>query len=234
MSIHPNPKWFFCETLAEAQEAQREMAKKVVLEDSFHQPVKYIAGMDVSNIPFDPNQRIFGSAIVCSYPSLSLEQTATQIKSQKFPYIPGFLGFREAPTFVECYHQLTITPDIIMVDGHGISHPRGLGIASHVGVLLDVPTIGVAKSILVGTPLGLLSEEVGSQVPLVWKGNEIARIVRTKKRCLPLIISAGHRISLKTAVEWVLNCVKKYRLPEPTRYAHLAANKCRMDFVKER
>lgn len=231
MKVIPNPKWLICETIEEAQAAQHEMAKKVILEDAISKPIKHIGGMDVSNTPFDPDQMIFGAIVICSYPTLSIVQTATQANKQKFPYIPGFLGFREVPTLVQAYSQLSISPDVIMVDGHGVSHPRGLGVASHLGVLLDVPTIGVAKSILVGTPAALLPEEVGSQVPLVWKGREIAMLLRTKKRCSPLIISAGHKISLKTATQLVINSLKKHRLPEPTRFAHLAANTCRKNFL---
>jgi len=224
-----NPKWLFIESIPEAQSAQKEMANKVVLEDDLPKPIEYIGGLDVSNTPFDPEQRVFGAATVISYPSLSLVQTATQTNQQTFPYVPGLLGFREAPTLIEAYKQLSILPNIIMVDGHGVSHPRGLGIASHLGVLLDIPTIGVAKSILVGTPAGPLPEEVGSTIPLVWKGKEIGMMLRTKKRCLPLIVSAGHKVSLKTAIELVMSCLTKYRLPEPTRHAHLAANKARKD-----
>lgn len=222
-----NPSWLFCENIEEAKAAQKEMAKRVVLEDDINQRIEHIGGMDVSNTPFDPEELIFGAVIVCSYPSLSVVQTATRTNKQTFPYVPGLLGFREAPTLVEAYNQLSLFPDIIMVDGHGVSHPRGLGIASHLGVLLDVPTIGVAKSILVGTPAAPLAEEAGSMVPLLWKGKEIAMLVRTKKKCSPLIISAGHKISLKTALDLVMSCLKKYRLPEPTRYAHLAANEYR-------
>jgi deoxyribonuclease V len=227
----PNPQWLFFESIDNAKAAQKEMAKKVLLEDAFNKPIEFIGGMDVSNTPFDPEQMIFGATIVCSYPSLSILQKGIHANKQTFPYVPGLLGFREVPTLIQAYNQLSLFPDVIMVDGHGVSHPRGLGIASHVGVLLDIPTMGVAKSILVGTPATPLSEEVGSMVPLLWKGKEIAMMVRTKKRCSPLIISAGHKITLKTAVQLVMSCLKKYRLPEPTRYAHLAANEIRRSFL---
>lgn len=224
--------WIHFENIQDAKKAQHEMAKQVITEDDVKQPIKLIGGMDVSNTPFDPDQMIFGAMVVCSYPSLSLVDKATKANKQDFPYVTGLLGFREAPTLVETYQQLKHLPDLVMVDGHGVSHPRGLGIASHIGVLLDVPTIGVAKSILVGTPRAPLGEEVGSMVPLVWKGNEIAMMVRSKKRCLPLIISPGHKISLKTAVEIVMSSLKKHRLPEPTRFAHLAANDARQSHAK--
>jgi deoxyribonuclease V len=142
------------------------------------------------------------------------------------------LGFREVPTLVHLYNQLSVRPNVVLVDGHGISHPRGLGVATHLGVVLDVPTIGVAKSILVGTPAGPLAEEVGSTVPLIWKKQEIGMLLRTKARALPLIISSGHKISLPTAVQLVVKCLKGYRLPEPTRQAHLAANSFRKEALR--
>lgn len=230
----PNPQWLFCENRQAAHAAQNEMAKKVTLQDEIKQPIKYIGGMDVSNTPFDPKQLIFTSAVVCSYPSLMIVQTVTKRATQTFPYIPGLLGFREVPTLIEAFNQLSLLPDVIMVDGHGISHPRGLGVASHLGVLLDIPTIGVAKSILVGEPAGALSDEVGSTVSLMWKGKEIGVLMRTKKKCSPLIISSGHKISLTTATQLVAACLKKHRLPEPTRYAHIAANDCRRNFLGQK
>jgi len=222
-----NNKWLFPENFIEAQAVQKEMAEKVILKDVWKEPVRYIAGMDVSNTPFDPDQMVFGAVVVLSYPGLEVIETATQVDRQEFPYIPGLLGFREAPTLVRAYQQLSVLPDLILVDGHGVSHPRGLGIASHLGVLLDIPTIGVAKSLLVGKAEKVLPEEVGSQVSVFWKGKEIAKMIRTKKRCSPLIISAGHKMTLETAIQFVLNCLKGYRLPEPTRQAHLMANLCR-------
>jgi deoxyribonuclease V len=225
-----NHKWLCYANVAEAHASQKEMAEKVSLTDGFDQPIRYIAGMDVSNNRFDPERMMFGATVIASYPSLDLIHTSTQANKQKFPYIPGLLGFREVPTLIDTFKQLSVIPDVILVDGHGISHPRGLGVASHLGVVLDIPTIGVAKSILVGTPAGTLGEEAGSTIPLIWKGNEIGMMLRTKKRCAPLIISPGHKISLKSALEIVMNCVKKYRLPELTRYAHLAANVCRRDY----
>ncbi|MBA2368257.1 MAG: deoxyribonuclease V [Candidatus Protochlamydia sp.] len=226
-----NPKWLFFDTIADAHTAQKEMAEKVSLIDEVKHPINTIAGMDVSNTPFDPEQMIFGAVVVASYPSLTILETATESIKQTFPYVPGLLGFREVPSLINAFSKLSLLPDLIMVDGHGISHPRGLGVASHLGVLLDIPTIGVAKSILVGKPASPLPEEPGSMVSLLWKGKEIGMLLRTKKRCSPLIISTGHKITLKSAVELVISCQKRHRLPEPTRYAHLAANACRKDFA---
>lgn len=222
-------RFLYPKDIKEAIAMQKEIAKKVIIQDILVYP-QTIAGMDVSNTPFDPESRIFGSILVLSYPDLEILETKVQQTLQTFPYIPGLLGFREAPVLVQAFEQLQKKPDLIFVDGHGISHPRGLGIASHIGVLLDIPTIGVAKSILVGTPEGILGEDVGSYVPLKWKGKEIGRLLRTKKRCAPLIISVGHKVTLQEAIKWVLSCLKKWRLPEPTRKAHLAANAYRKEY----
>lgn len=220
-------------SLAEAKQTQAEMAQRVLIQDCVNHSISFVAGMDVSNNRFDPSQMIFAASVMLSYPDLSVVETSTQANKQTFPYIPGFLSFREAPALIQAFDGVKRRPDVIMVDGHGISHPRALGIASHIGVMLDIPTIGVAKSILIGEPEGILAEEAGSQIPLIWKGHQIAALLRTKKRCAPLIVSAGHKISLDSAVRLVMCCVKGYRLPEPTRQAHLAANACRKMHMTE-
>ncbi len=207
----------------EAENLQKELAGRIVLEDSFCK-IETVAGMDVSNTLFDPAKMIYAAAVVLRYPGFQRIEEATVAQKQEFPYIPGLLGFREAPALIEAFKNLQTKPDLIMVDGHGISHPRRLGIASHIGVVLDIPTIGVAKSILVGAPAEPLGEEPGSQTPLVWNNETIGMLLRTKRRAHPIIISCGHEISLKTATAWVLQSLTKYRLPEPTRNAHIASN----------
>jgi len=213
-----------------AKHLQQSLAEKVIIENVIKSPTR-IGGMDVSNNRFDPEQMIYAAAVVLAYPSLQIEETTSVSERQTFPYVPGLLGFREAPALIKAYHDLTVKPDLIMVDGHGISHPRGLGIASHIGVLLDIPTIGVAKSILVGRPAEPVGREVGSCAPLLWKGKTLGMVIRTKRGSNPLIISVGHKFTLESAVELVMSCLRKYRLPEPTRQAHLAANRHRRDTV---
>ena len=220
-------EWLFPSSIEEAKEAQAAMAARVIVEDDF-QDCQLIGGMDVSNNLYDPKKMIYASMVVLS-DALEVKETATIAYEQSFPYIPGLLGFREAPALVEAFQKLSAKPSILFVDGHGIAHPRGLGIASHLGVLLDIPAIGVAKSILVGKPKGSLGSEVGAQVPLVWKNRTIGMLLRTKARSNPLIISCGHKISLPTAIKLVRASLRGYRLPEPTRHAHLAANICRME-----
>jgi deoxyribonuclease V len=218
--------WLLPDSIEDAKEAQRIMAGRVILEDTLSS-WQAIGGMDVSNNLYDPKQMIYASSVVLSYPSLEINEQAAVAQKQSFPYIPGLLGFREAPALIEAYQKLQKKPDVVMVDGHGMSHPRGLGIASHIGVILDIPTIGVAKSILVGRPATVLGPDAGAQVPLIWKGQTLGILLRTKARSNPLIISVGHKISLSTAVELVKSCLRGYRLPEVTRQAHLAANACR-------
>lgn len=223
-------EWLHPQSLEQAAQIQQHLASQIILEDAFD-PIHSIGGMDVSNNLNDSQQRIYALSIALDKKTLQVIEQSAINQVQHFPYISGFLGFREAPALVEAFENLETPLQLIMVDGHGISHPRGLGIASHIGVLLDIPTIGVAKSILVGKPEGILGPNPGDHIPLIWKKQRIAILLRTKKNCNPLIISTGHRISLETAVKLVQECLRGYRLPEPTRQAHLAANRYRKEFL---
>lgn len=214
-------------SIKEAIELQKKMAEKVIVEDDFG-PIKWIGGMDVSCNLYDPKQMIYAAVVVMNL-ELEVVEKVTIAEKQPFPYRTGLLAFREAPTLLKAYQQLKLCPDVILVDGQGISHPRGLGIASHIGVLLNIPTIGVAKSILVGEVQEELPEKVGSQGPLIWKGRTIAIAYRTKMRAKPIFISTGYRVSLGSVVKIVEKCIGKYRLPEPVRQAHIAANECRRE-----
>lgn len=218
--------WLFPPSIEEAKQIQRQIAERVFLTDDFSL-TRFIGGVDVSQSRNDPEERIYAAAVSLNKQSLCLEEEASVCQRQTFPYIPGFLGFRESPALVEAIQKLKKRPEVLLVDGHGISHPRRLGIASHLGVLLDLPTIGVAKSILVGHPAAELGEKKGDCTPLIWKGEKIGMLLRSKVHCNPLIISTGHRISLESALEIVQDCLTRYRLPEPTRQAHLAANRYR-------
>lgn len=225
-----NERWLYPKDVREAIQVQKEMAACVSFSDLKKDP-QVIGGLDVSSTPFSSSKEIFGAAVLLSFPSCQVIEKKEAKMDQGFPYIPGLLGFREAPVLIKAFQALSQRPDLLFIDGHGISHPRGLGIASHIGILLDIPTIGVAKSILIGTLHTSLPEEVGSQVPLMWKGKVVGMALRTKKRCLPLIISPGHKMSLEKSIQWVLKSLKGYRLPEPIRQAHLAANAIRRSCV---
>ena len=212
---------------AAARRVQAALAERVVRKDA-HGDVHLLGGVDVSNNRFDPEGRVFAAVVSLSVPDLRVAETAGASARAAMPYIPGLLGFREIPALLAAWGKLRSKPDLLLVDGHGVAHPRGLGIAAHLGVVLDVPSIGVAKSVLVGQADPPLAEEAGSETPLVWRGERIGTALRTRRRANPLYVSIGHRVSLETAVAWVRRATGAYRLPEPTRHAHLAANALRV------
>jgi len=217
MKIHQLHHWEVSQEQARA--LQVSLAKKVVVRDESFTP-SLIAGVDISS----PGSRGIarGAVVVLSYPQLDLVEVKTVEKEITFPYIPGLLSFREAPLILAACAELSSVPDLVVVDGQGLAHPRRLGLASHLGLFLDVPTIGCAKSILCGghTPV---AESAGSSAELVDKGEVVGAAVRTRDGVTPVYVSVGHKISLAAAVKWVLDCCRGYRLPEPVRLAHLAA-----------
>jgi deoxyribonuclease V len=192
----------------------------LVVEEGEPTNVRQIAGVDVGL----PQGMTRAAIVVDSYPELAPVETAVAERPLLFPYVPGLLSFREAPAIIAALTDLTAGPDLIIVDGQGIAHPRRLGIASHIGLLVDLPTIGCAKSLLVGHH-GPLGDAVGDWVPIEYRRKTIGAAVRTRSRVKPVYVSVGHRIGLESAIHWVLACGKGYRLPEPQRQAHrLASN----------
>jgi deoxyribonuclease V len=220
------PEWLNPPNLAIAREAQIALAARVMTVDAFG-PVRLLGGVDISNTRFDPENRVFAAVVVLAWPGLEVVATASAVRHAAMPYVPGYLGFREVPALLAAWEMLAVKPELVLVDGHGIAHPRGLGIAAHLGVVLDVPCIGVAKSPLVGRAEGTLGAEPGAEAALIWKGRRLGTVLRTRRRANPLYVSPGHRVSEAGAVEWVKRCGTGYRLPEPTRQAHLAANAAR-------
>ena len=213
--IHP-----WVKTVAAAREIQETLRHQVIVEDQFNQ-VNYVAGVDVG---FQKNYQITKAAVaVLSYPDLDLVEQAIATIPTTFPYIPGFLSFREIPAIIAALKQLKITPDLILCDGQGLAHPRRFGMASHLGVLIDVPTIGVAKSLLIGKYEEVPSAK-GSWTPLIDRGETIGVVLRSRSHIKPIYISVGHRISLATAIDYVMGCITKYRLPETTRWADRLAS----------
>lgn len=210
-------------TPAEAIAMQKQLAGQVRCVDDLG-PVTTIAGVDVSSNRFSDVG--YAAIVVLSVPDLQVIEVADARLTLGMPYIPGLLSFREIPVLLAAWEQLKTVPDLLMVDGQGIAHPRRLGIAAHLGIVLDRPTIGCAKSILVGRYENLALTR-GSTAPLVHKGEQVGTAVRTKDKVNPLFISCGHRVSQETAVRWVLETGRGYRLPEPTRRAHLASNELR-------
>lgn len=202
-------------TPEEATIIQNQLRNQVVKQDRLGD-IAHVAGVDVG---FKDNYKITQAAVaMLSFPDLQLIESAIATLPTCFPYIPGFLSFREVPATLKALEKLTITPDLILCDGQGIAHPRRFGIASHLGVLIDVPTIGVAKSILVGKHQELPPEK-GNWVELIDRDEIIGAVVRSRTNIKPLYVSIGHLISLPTALNYVFKCLTKYRLPETTRLA---------------
>jgi deoxyribonuclease V len=208
--------------LADLREQQRALASSVIREDRFSEdPPRLIGGADVG---FEQGGEITRAAIVLlTYPGLELVEYQIARIPTTMPYIPGFLSFREYPALLAAWEQLSRKPDLLFVDGHGISHPRRLGVASHFGLLVDVPTIGVAKKRLCGK-FEPLSAEPGALAPLIDKQEQLGWVWRSKARCNPLFIATGHRVSQDSALAWVQRCTQGYRLPEPTRWADAVAS----------
>ncbi|GAB7198153.1 deoxyribonuclease V [Dickeya oryzae] len=201
---------------------QCDKAALVVRHDDvpFEQPA-LIAGADVG---FEQEGAVTRAAIaVLAYPSLQLVEYQIARIPTVMPYIPGFLSFREYPALMVAWEQLQHQPDLLFVDGHGVSHPRRLGVASHFGLLVNVPTIGVAKRRLCGQFLPL-ADAAGSRQPLLDKNEQIGWVWRSKVRCNPLFVSTGHRVGMDSALQWVMRCMNGYRLPEPTRWADAVAS----------
>ena len=202
---------------AEAVAVQRRLAAQVVREGA-PQDVRVVAGADISV----GGGRGRGAVVLLSYPELRpLEQQVVEAELA-FPYVPGLLAFREVPVLAEAFRRLSQRPDLLLVDGQGLAHPRRFGIACHLGLLLDLPTIGCAKSRLVGE-FGPLAEEAGSRTELRDGTEVLGLVVRTRAGVTPVYVSVGHRIGLSEAAEWTLRLCRGYRLPEPARLAHQAA-----------
>ncbi len=212
-------------TPKEAIEAQKEWRSLVRIEPPNHE-IHTIAGADISFNRF--SDVIYSGIVVLSLPDLQIVETSSVRSTAKFPYVPGLLSFRETPSFLECWEKLTTKPDALMLDGQGLAHPRRFGIACHIGLILDLPTLGCAKSILVGRH-GKLDLDAGSSSPLIDKQEIVGVALRTKKKVAPVYISAGHLMDLNTAVDLAMRSVTKYRQPEPTRQAHLLVNQLRRD-----
>ena len=217
MELHPRHAWDL--TPAEAVAIQRRLRSEIVADRAIDLgAVRLVAGVDVSV----KNERSRAAIVVVTFPGFLLVETAVAERPTPFPYIPGLLSFREGPVLEEAFGRLRTEPDVFLFDGMGTAHPRRIGIASHMGLWLQRPTIGVGKTRLVGTNAAL-PEEKGAHVPLIDRGETIGAVVRTRTAKHPLFISPGHLADIPSAVELVLACSPKYRLPEPIRLAHNAA-----------
>jgi deoxyribonuclease V len=211
---------YWPQSAEEAIAIQQVLRKEVIIADEIGS-VNFVAGVDVG---FEGEGTVTRAAVaILTFPGLQVVETFLARQPTRFPYVPGLLSFREIPALLEALSNIKTKPDIILCDGHGTAHPRRLGIASHLGVLLDCPTIGVGKSLLVGrhAKVGL---QRGDYEPLVHKGETIGAVLRTRTGFNPLYISGGHKVSLQSAIDYVMKCTTKYRLPETTRAAHHLAS----------
>ncbi|HXG91639.1 MAG TPA: deoxyribonuclease V [Blastocatellia bacterium] len=229
-------------TPSEAVELQKRLREQVRIEP-LARDVKLIAGCDISFNKF--SDVVYAGIVVLRLPELEIIDRATAITRTSFPYIPGLLSFRETPALLECWKKLDTAPDVVMLDGQGLAHPRRFGIACHFGLLIDRPTLGCAKTVLRGK-FDEPARQAGSYSLMYDKGEIVGAAVRTKDNVAPVYVSVGHMIDLPGAIELALQCVKgyaadsgatlfdaspasrsKYRIPEPTRQAHILVNELR-------
>jgi len=207
-------------SITQALDIQLGLAARVSKVSEVTSP-RFIAGVDIS--ASKAQEMATGAVVILSYPELRLVETKIVNGKLNFPYIPGLLSFRESPLVLAACEKLAITPDLILVDGQGVAHPRRMGLASHLGLFLNTPTIGCAKSRLCGSHR-VPDVNPGSYAELVDNGEIIGAVLRTKLGASPVYVSIGHKVDLQTAIHWVLECCQGYRLPEPARLAHLAAS----------
>jgi deoxyribonuclease V len=205
---------------------QAELRERLVLEDRLSGDIRIVAGADISCTKGD--DRVFAAVVLLDAATLEVIEEATYSGRTSIPYIPGLLSFREGPALLQAFGKLRKRPDVALFDGQGIAHPRGLGLAAHMGLILDLPSVGCAKTRLIGT-----FKEPGARrgqcTPLMRDERQIGSVVRTKDHVKPVFVSQGHRVSLERAVEIVLQCACRYRIPEPIRRAHILVNKMRKE-----
>lgn len=211
------------DNLQEARDIQTTLREKVRIIALRKKP-EIIAGVDASFL----GDKVIGVSCLYTYPEIIPLEDAYAFTEVTFPYIPGFLSFREGPVIIEALRKLQIKPHVILFDGQGIAHPKGLGIASHIGVILDIPTIGCAKSRLIGEYKhpGIKKGKASS---LKYHGTVVGAVVRTRDNIKPLFVSPGHLVDLKSSVDIVLGCITKYRVPEPLRRADFLSKKIKRE-----
>lgn len=214
-------------TPKEAIELQKKIAGRVRLEDVL-KDVSLVAGADVH---FPEKGQACAAVVLLHYPDMAVMESRVAVGRVDFPYVPGLLAFREAPILLEAFAGLSQDPDLVLVDGQGLAHPRRMGLACHIGLYLGVPTIGCAKSRLCGQheEPGM---EKGNWTELVDNGEVIGSVLRTRSGIKPLYISPGHMVDFEAARRWTLDCCRGYRLPEPTRLAHQLAGRLAREHVQ--
>jgi len=201
--------------------AIQELLRSQVIRQDLFTAIRAVAGVDVGFI--SGNQVARAAVAVLAFPGLDLQEISQAERTAGFPYVPGLLSFREIPVVLQALSQLKTLPDLLICDGHGLAHPRRFGLASHLGLICDLPSIGAAKSLLVGEHAAV-GPQRGDWQPLIDHEEVIGAALRTRQGARPVYISIGHRLSLESAIDFVLRCTTVFRLPETTRHAHRLAS----------
>ncbi|WP_210418052.1 deoxyribonuclease V [Flavobacterium sp. KBS0721] len=202
---------------------QNSLSEKVIKEDQLVLPIQYIAGVDVAYN--DASDKMIGAIVILDSITFKVVEEVSHEMEITFPYVPGLFSFREIPPLIEAFKKLTIKPDLIVCDAQGIAHPKGIGMATHLGIELNIPTIGCAKKRLVGSyDKNLLGLKRGNTQDLIYNNNLVGKVLRTQDNINPMYVSVGHKISINTAISWILKLTPNYRLPETTRNADHLVN----------
>ncbi|MGC9444547.1 MAG: endonuclease V [Candidatus Methanospirareceae archaeon] len=211
---------------------QEEIAARTIIEDTFDpEEIALIAGADQAFfLDSHAEEKIVSAIVLLDYPGLQVLEYAYAVLPVEFPYIPGLLAFREAPALLAAFRKLSSQPDLVIVDGGGINHPRYAGLATHIGVLLDIPTIGVTKKLLCGT--GELPTVEGDARVIRYDNREVGYYLKSKTGCRPIIVAPGHKVAFQTALQLTKACILRHKLPEPVRIAHLSANNVKRSLSK--
>lgn len=204
--------------------AQKLVAEKAVAKDDFGE-LTLVGGADQAFL----DENVISGIVVLAYDSLEVVERVYSVKRVSFPYIPTFLSFREGPAIIGAFRKLKNKPDILLIDGAGINHPRGAGLATHVGVALDVPTIGITKKILCGS--GDEPSEAGEATPLVYEGKKVGWLLKSNKRSRAIVVAPGNQVSLESSLEIVKQCLRAHKLPEPLRLAHEYADEVKGELL---
>jgi deoxyribonuclease V len=213
----------FLVDLKKCEALQISLSHRVQLTDGFDE-IQLIGGVDEAFA----RDYVISGIVVLDYITFEVVESVFAVDKVKFPYIPGFLSFREGPAIVKAYRLLSCKPDMLVVDGCGVNHPRGIGLASHIGVVLDVPTIGVSKGVLCGS--GVMPEIVGDAHPLCFREEQVGWLIKSTKRSKPIVVAPGHRVSINSSLEITKHCLQGHKLPEPTRLAHRYVNEVKKTF----
>ncbi len=212
---------------------QRELAGLVRVEP-LSGPIRTVAGADCAFVGQGKGKMsILAVAVLCDARTMAVLETTSAVLPCEFPYVPGLLSFREAPAVITAIEKFSTRPDLLMMDGQGLAHPRGLGIACHAGLWLDIPSIGAAKSLLCGehrTP-GLRR---GCRARILFRGRQVGAALRTQDDTNPIFVSVGHRVTLSDAIRWSLRAAKRFRLPEPTGQAHQHVTRLKAQTIARR